>query len=48
MTAETYIPQPLIRKKAALDIKTEFFDSVDDASIKQVVDRLEEAVKELQ
>jgi hypothetical protein len=48
MTAETYIPQPLIRKKSALNINTEFFDSVDDLSIKKVVDRLEEAVKELQ
>lgn len=48
MTAETYIPQPLIRKKAALDIKTDFVDSVDDASIRRVVDRLEEAIKELQ
>jgi len=48
MTAETYVPQPLIRKKAALKVKTSFVDHVDDASIRRVIDRLEEAVKELQ
>lgn len=48
MTAETYVPQPLIREKAALKVKTSFVDHVDDASIRRVIDRLEEAVKELQ
>lgn len=48
MTAETYVPQPIIRRKAVLNVKTEFVDSVDDASIQMVVGRLEEAVKELQ
>jgi hypothetical protein len=48
MTAETYVPQPLIRRKAVLNVKTDFVNSVDDASITLVIGRLEEAVKELQ
>jgi hypothetical protein len=48
MTAETYVPQPLVMKPAALKVRTEIVDSVDDASIARVIQRLEEAVKELQ
>ena len=48
MTAETFVPQPIVRKKSVLKVKTEFVDHVDDASIRRVIDRLEEAVKELQ
>lgn len=46
MTAETYVPQPIIRRKAVLKTSTEFVDNVDDIS--EVIARLEEAVKELQ
>ena len=47
MTAETYVPQPIVRKKAVLNVETEFLDNVEDSQIKQVLGRLEEAVKEL-
>lgn len=48
MTAESYLPQPIIRKKAVLKTKTELVDSLDDNTVASVLIRLEEAVKELQ
>lgn len=48
MTAETFLPQPIIRQKAVLRTRTEVVDSLDEDSITQVITRLEEAVKELQ
>lgn len=48
MTAQTYIPQPLVRKKAVLKTRTEVVNAVEDADITEVITRLETAVKELQ
>lgn len=48
MVAETYVPQPIIRRKAVLKAKTEIVNSADEAAITEVIARLEEAVKELQ
>jgi hypothetical protein len=48
MTAETYMPQPLVRKKAVLKTRTEFVDNVDDEKVTDILFRLEEAVKELE
>jgi hypothetical protein len=47
LTAETYIPQPLLRQKAVLDMKVNFFNSSQPEQIVEVIDRLEEAVEEL-
>jgi hypothetical protein len=47
-TAETYIPQPIVRKKAVLKTRVEIVDSVADDNVSEVIARLEQAVKELQ
>lgn len=48
LTAETYIPQPLVREKAVLKQRVNFFNSVQAEQVTDVIDRLEIAVKELQ
>ena len=48
ITAETYIPQPLVRKKAVLKTNVEFVDGMTEDEITTVMARLEEAVKELE
>lgn len=47
MTAQTYIPQPIIRKKAVLKTKIDFVDGIREDEITKVIDRLRVAVKEL-
>lgn len=47
MTAETYIPQPIVRRKSVLKIKTNIFNSTDPKMITEAIDRLEDAVEEL-
>jgi hypothetical protein len=46
--AETYIPQPIVRRKAVLKVRTEFVDGLTEEDITQVIGRLEVAVKELE
>ena len=41
LTAQSYIPQPIIRNKTVLKIKTDFYNSVDPAEISQVYGRQE-------
>lgn len=48
MTAETYIPQPITRKKAVLKTKIEFLDGLTEQDAIRVIGRIEESVKELQ
>jgi hypothetical protein len=48
MTAETYVAQPLVRKKAVLKTRTEIVDSIKDDEISEVLLKLEDAVKELE
>lgn len=48
LTAETYIPQPIQRKKAVLKTRIEFVDGLEDAEITEVLTRLEESIKELE
>lgn len=48
MTAQTYIPQPIVRKKAVLKTRTEILDGLTDAEATGVLGRIEEAVKELE
>jgi hypothetical protein len=47
MTAESYVPQPIVRKKSVLKTRVEVVDSVND-DITSVIMRLEETIKELQ
>lgn len=47
LTAETYIPQPLVRHKAVLKTKLNIFDTTDPEQMVEAIDRLEEAVEEL-
>jgi len=48
ITAQTYIPQPISRKKAVLKTKVDFVDGLTEADITAVLARIEESVKELQ
>lgn len=47
MTTETYIPQPITRKKAVLKTKIDLVDGLTENEITEVMARLEETVKEL-
>lgn len=48
LTAQTYIPQPIERKKAVLKMKVDFVDGIRDEEITEVLSRIEESVKELE
>lgn len=47
LTAETCLPQPLVRKKAVLKTNIQFVEGLRDDDIKEVLFELESAVKEL-
>jgi hypothetical protein len=47
LTAETYIPQPLVRHKAVLKTRTSVSDNLNTEQITGVIERLEQAVEEL-
>lgn len=47
LTAESYIPQPIVRKKAVLKTKIDILNKTDEESITDVLNRIEEAVEEL-
>lgn len=48
MTVETYIPQPIERKKAVLKTKIDFVDGLNEQQITEVLARIEASVKELE
>jgi hypothetical protein len=48
LTAQTYIPQPIVRRKAVLNMKVDIHNSIDCDEITEVATRIEEAIKELQ
>lgn len=48
MTAQTYIPQPIERKKAVLKMKIDFVDGITEEEITSVMASIEESVKELE
>jgi hypothetical protein len=48
LTAETYVAQPIVRKKAVLKTRIEVTDSPSEDDITAVLARLEQAVKELE
>jgi hypothetical protein len=47
-TAESFVAQPIVRKKAVLKTKVEITDSPNDEDVTEVLARLEQAVKELE
>jgi hypothetical protein len=47
MTAESFVAQPIVRKKSVLKTRVEITDSPNDEDITEVLARLESAVKEL-
>jgi len=48
MTAETYVAQPLVRKKAVLKTRVDIVNTTIDKDISEVLLKLENAVKELE
>lgn len=48
MTAESFIGQPIVRRKAVLNTRVEVTDSPNDDDITEVLARLEQAVKDLE
>lgn len=48
LTAESFVAQPIVRKKAVLKTRIEFTDSIEDEDVTEVLARLEQAVKELE
>lgn len=48
ITTQTYIPQPIQRRKAVLTAKVAFVDGLTEDEITQVISRIEESVKELE
>lgn len=47
LMVESYIAQPIIRKKSVLKTKIEITDNLEDETISEVIARLEQAVEEL-
>jgi hypothetical protein len=47
MTAETYVPQPIIRNKSVLAEEIDFVNRVDDSDITEVIGRLENLIEGL-
>ena len=48
ITVQTYIPQPIERKKAVLKMKLDFIDGITEEDFKSVLTTIEESVKELE
>ena len=46
LTAKTYIPQPIHRRKAVLKTRLDFVNSLSEQELSQVLERIEETVKE--
>jgi hypothetical protein len=46
MTVEMFIPQPIVRKKAVLDIKADILHGVSEEEVQEVLSKLEITVKE--
>jgi hypothetical protein len=47
LTARAYIPQPMVRKKSVLSTKVDFYNSVDEKEIREVLARMEDGVENL-
>jgi len=46
LTAESYIPQPVIKRKSVLKAKVEFTDGISENEIQRILSRIEEAVND--
>ena len=47
LTAESYIPQPIVRKKSILSTKIELTNGLEEEDIDAIVSRIEETIKEM-
>lgn len=47
LKAETFIPQPITRKKAVLKTRVQFADGVDEKEITEIIERLQDSADEL-
>lgn len=47
-TVETYIPQPIVRKKSVLKMNIDLFNSAREEDVSKVISRMEIAIKELE
>ena len=47
LTAESYVPQPIVRRKAVLKTETEIVDNTSDLDIANIIARIEEAVGDI-
>jgi hypothetical protein len=48
LTAESYIPQPIVKKKAVLTQRIDITDGLREEEITEIVSRIEETVKEVE
>lgn len=48
LTAQTYIPQPIVRRKAVLKTSVDVHNSLNEEEINEVLARIEETIEELQ
>ena len=46
LTAESFIPQPIVRKKSILSTKVDLTDGLEEEDIKEIITRIEDSVKE--
>jgi hypothetical protein len=46
LTAESFIPQPIVRKKSILTTRVELTEGLKEEDIKEIINRIEETVKE--
>lgn len=46
LTVETYIPQPIVRKKSVLGTRINIFNDIESKNVTEVIDRVEDTVKD--
>lgn len=46
LKAETYIPQPIKRRKSVLDMRTNFFNAIDAEEVTEVINRIQDIEEE--
>ena len=48
LTAKSYIPQPIVRKKSVLETRVDLHNSVDEQDISEVLGRIETSVENIE
>jgi len=48
LTAQTYIPQPIVRRKAVLETKIDIVEGLEEKEIRSIINKIETAVEELE